>query len=210
MSATSDHATVLIVEDEQPLADLFAQLLTPSYTVHTAANGREALDRMSHVVDVVLLDRRMPGLSGDEVLRAIRQEGYDCRVAMVTAVTPDVDILEMGFDDYLVKPVDKTTLNELVERLLELDDHDTLVREYDRLISKMAALEAEQNVFELVENEKYERLQDRLDELEAELDEQQLAVIESASRNPQARSRVHSRRERRSKSGRLDRPGRLF
>lgn len=210
MTSHSTPATVLIVEDEESLADLFTQFLTPSYTVHTAADGTEALDRISHEVDVVLLDRRMPGLTGEEVLRAIRQKGYDCQIAMVTAVTPDVDIIEMGFDDYLTKPVDKSELNELVEGLLGLNNHDALVQEYYQLTTKMEALEDEQNVFELVENEMYKRLQDRLDELDDELDQKQRSVAESYQRNILDRSKSHSHHGRRSKSRGRDRPDRLI
>lgn len=47
----------------------------------------------------------MPVRSGNEVLDKMRIAGYDWCVAMVTTVEPDLDILEMGFDDYLVKPV---------------------------------------------------------------------------------------------------------
>lgn len=68
MTTDTGSATVLIVEDEQPLADLYAKFLESTYTVRTAYDGTEALDSMSHEVDVVLLDRRMSGLSGEEVL----------------------------------------------------------------------------------------------------------------------------------------------
>jgi len=103
---------VLVVEDEPDLADLYAAWLGDEYRVRTAYGGQEALDELDEAddeVDAILLDRRMPGLSGDEVLAAVRERGIDCRVAMVTAVEPDFDILKMGFDDYLVKPVTSDT-----------------------------------------------------------------------------------------------------
>ena len=110
---------VLVVEDEPDLADLYAAWLGDEYRVRTAYGGREALDELDEAdeVDAILLDRRMPGLSGDEVLTAVRDRGIDCRVAMVTAVEPDFDILEMGFDDYLVKPVSKDDLLGVVETM---------------------------------------------------------------------------------------------
>jgi len=63
---------------------------------------------IDETVDVVLLDRMMPGMSGQEVLAAIRERGLDCRVAMVTAVDADFDVIEMGFDEYLGKPRTET------------------------------------------------------------------------------------------------------
>lgn len=169
MTTDIDRASVLIVEDEQALADLYAQFLEPAYTVLTAYNGEEALNIIDHTIDVVLLDRRMPGLSGEEVLHAIRNEGYDCRVAMVTAVTPDVDIIEMGFDDYLTKPVMKAELREAVEHLLELDAYNDLIEKYYRLTRKKVALEVEKTDTQLSELEEFNQLTDRLDDIEDEL-----------------------------------------
>ena len=206
MTTRSELETVLIVEDDHPLAELYAQFLTSTYTVQTATNGQEALDRIGHQVDVVLLDRQMSGLSGEEVLRAIREEGYDCRVAMVTAVFPDIDIFEMDYDDYLLKPVDKTALNGLVERLLGLNDHDALVQEYYQLTTKIEALKVEQNDFGVMKNAIYERMQDRLDELDAELDQTQRLVTKSYYRKILDRSNSHSHYGKRSMSRRRDRP----
>ena len=157
MNDTSRPPKILIVEDEQALADLYEVFLT-SYTIYTTYGGEEALDTISDEVDVVLLDRRMPGLSGEEVLEAIREVGYDCRVVMVTAVTPDVDILDMGFDDYVTKPIGKEDLVEVVERLLELNNYDELIGEYYQIVAKKAAIETEQDNIDLEASNKYNRL----------------------------------------------------
>lgn len=76
----------------------------------TASSGEKALELLDCAVDVVLLDRNMPGLSGDEVLREISRRGYECRVAMVTAVTPQSDIFDVEIEDYLVKPIHRDEL----------------------------------------------------------------------------------------------------
>lgn len=72
---------------------------------------------MSTEVDVVLLDRRLPDMMGEELIPEVREQNPDVGIAMVTAVHPDFDILDMGFDDYLTKPVDKHALTELVHTL---------------------------------------------------------------------------------------------
>ncbi|SNR51227.1 HalX domain-containing protein [Halorubrum vacuolatum] len=161
---------ILVVEDERDLADLYAAWLGDDYRVRTAYGGQEALDQLDPDVDAILLDRRMPGLSGDEVLVEVRERGIDCRVAMVTAVEPDFDILEMGFDDYLVKPVTKEALRETVEGLLRRGSYDAGVQELFSLTSKRAVLEAEKNASELADNEEYQRLTERIEELRADLD----------------------------------------
>ncbi|QWC20028.1 HalX domain-containing protein [Halorubrum sp. 2020YC2] len=170
---------VLVVEDEPDLADLYAAWLGDEYRVRTAYGGHEALDQLDEAdndVDAILLDRRMPGLSGDEVLTAVRERGIDCRVAMVTAVEPDFDILEMGFDDYLVKPVTSDTLRETVEGLLRRGEYDSEVQELFSLTSKKAMLESEKSASDLADNEEYQRLTERIADLREQADESRDAV----------------------------------
>ncbi|WP_418282415.1 response regulator transcription factor [Halorubrum sp. DTA98] len=161
---------ILVAEDEPDLADLYAAWLGDQYQVRTAYGGHEAIEQLDEEIDAILLDRRMPGLSGDEVLVAVRERGIDCRVAMVTAVEPDFDILEMGFDDYLVKPVTKEVLHETVEGLLRRGGYDGDVQELFALTSKKAILESEKSASELADNDEYQDLSERIADLRAELD----------------------------------------
>jgi DNA-binding response OmpR family regulator len=113
----------------------------------------------------------MPDFSGDETLEAIRDRGIDCRVAMVTAVEPDFDIVAMGFDDYLVKPVSRDALKETVENLLMRNSYDEGMQELFSLASKKALLESEKDPATLKDNTEYQRLSERVSDLRAELDE---------------------------------------
>jgi DNA-binding response OmpR family regulator len=160
---------VLVVDDERGLADLFTAWLGDEYAVETAYSGEEALDALDVAPDVVLLDRRMPGLSGDEVLEAVRERDLDCRVSMVTAVEPDFDIVEMGFDAYLTKPVSREEMQDLVETLLARKTHDDAIQEYFRLVTKRAALDAQYGE-DAPEDDRYEELQAEIDEVEQEVD----------------------------------------
>lgn len=138
--------TVLVVDDDRALADLYSDWLSERYAVHTAYGGEEALECVSELgddLDAVLLDRRMPDVTGDLVLVVLRDRGVDCPVAMVTAVEPDVDILELGFDDYLVKPATQADLFDLVESLLALGSLDSVVRELSMLRVKRNVLSVE-------------------------------------------------------------------
>jgi two-component system response regulator AdeR len=165
------ETTILIVDDESAVTDVYAAHLQDEYDVRTAYNGSEAVETLDEDVDAVLLDRRMPGMSGDEVLEHIRDEGYDCRVAMVTAVDPDFDILDMGFDDYVVKPVSRDDLYDTVDRLLTYTSYDDTFQEYFSLVSKRAALQTSKSQSALETNEEYQALTEQIDELEAELDD---------------------------------------
>lgn len=168
---SADQPLVLIVEDEPDLADLYATWLRENCRVRVAYGGHEALDQLDEDVDVILLDRRMPDLSGDEALTEIRSRGFECRVAMVTAVEPDFDIVAMGFDDYLVKPVSKEALEETVDNLLLRNSYNDGVQELFSLASKKALLESEKEAAALEENDEYRELDARLSELRANLDE---------------------------------------
>jgi two-component system response regulator AdeR len=163
---------VLIVEDEEDVADTFRMWLEDSYGVSVAHSGSEALDKLERVeVDVVLLDRLMPGLSGDEVLERIEAEGFDCRVAMVTAVEPDFDIVEMGFDEYITKPSSPEELRETVDELLERRKRSRQLQEYASLRVKQAALRTEKTEEELENSASYYELSSRIEELESSLEE---------------------------------------
>jgi DNA-binding response OmpR family regulator len=161
---------VLIVEDETDLADLYAIYLSDVYDVQTANDGDAALELVGEDTDVVLLDRRMPDITGDEVLAEIRSRGIDCRVAMITAVEPDLDIVEMAFDDYLVKPVTREDLHGLVEVLLRRAGYDARAQEFFRLASKKAALESTPDV-SVEEESEYQELTRRMEEIQEDLNE---------------------------------------
>jgi DNA-binding response OmpR family regulator len=165
----TDEPVVLIVEDEQDIAQTYRLWLDEEYDLRMAADGDEGIELLDESVDVVLLDRKMPGLSGDEVLERIREQGLDCRVAMVTAVEPDFDILEMGFDAYLTKPVEADQLRETVRNLLERSEYDSLLQEYYSLVEKQATLEATKSRSELETNGEYQRLTDRIGTLRNKL-----------------------------------------
>jgi DNA-binding response OmpR family regulator len=171
VSSVNDTATVLIVDDEQEVADVYALRLRDEYETRTAYGGEEALDVVDADVDVVLLDRRMPDRSGDEVLDEIRDQGLDTRVIMITAVDPDFDIIEMPFDDYLCKPVDKDDLVSAIEQQLNAREYDQTLTEYLEVTSKLALLQEEKSPTELEGNVEVEELQTRSEELKAEMDD---------------------------------------
>lgn len=172
---SNSKAAVLVVDDEVALADLYSAWLAEVYDVRTAYDAAGALEQLDTGVDCVLLDRRMPDMSGDDVLTEIEKRGLDCAVAMVTAVEPDFDVLAMGFDDYVVKPVDRSELLSLVEDVLTLDSYDDLVQRYYQLVSKKVAIEAAKSDDELAESAEYEQLladyQEAKDAADTSLDE---------------------------------------
>ena len=110
--------TVLIVEDEESLAEPLAFLLgKEGFTVLIAGDGPTALDEFANNdVDIVLLDLMLPGMSGTDVCRQLRKTST-VPVIMVTARDSEVDKvvgLELGADDYVTKPYSS---RELIARI---------------------------------------------------------------------------------------------
>jgi len=167
---TDDLPTVLIVDDEAGLVELYASWLSDRYEMLATTDGEEALSLLSAGIDVALLDRRMPGLSGDEVLEAIQELEEAPHVAMVTAVTPDFDVIEMGFDDYLVKPVTREELVSTIETLVARSVYDARMQEYFSLVSKRVLLLEEMDDAERDHSEEFEDLKRRIVELRSDLD----------------------------------------
>ena len=114
---------ILLVEDSPGLLLTIPDLLsTDGHEVFTEQDGEAGLARASsEEFDLVILDVMLPKKNGFDVLRALRQQGIDVAILMLTAKTQVVDRvvgLKLGADDYLAKPFDPTELLARVEALL--------------------------------------------------------------------------------------------
>lgn len=113
---------VLVVEDEREVASQISRgLSAEGFTIRTTGSGLEAIDLIeSNDYDVVTLDLMLPGATGYEVLKRIREQGINVPVLVVSglsSVDDRVGALDLGADDYLVKPF---ALAELVARVRAL------------------------------------------------------------------------------------------
>jgi DNA-binding response OmpR family regulator len=113
---------ILIIEDEEDLAEAIARgLRRQGWAADVALDGVEGLEKaLVNDYDVLVLDRNLPGLHGDEVCRRLTLEGSRARILMLTAarsLRDRVDGLDLGADDYLGKPF---AFDELVARLRAL------------------------------------------------------------------------------------------
>ena len=175
---------VLVADDNKRVNTMHTAWLEDDYTVRTASDGEETLRSLDTDVGVVVLDRRMPGLSGGEVLDWIRSQRYDIRVVVVTSEDVDLDILDLGFDEYLTKPVRKAELRAVVADLFERQAYSEQLREYLALRSKLGLLRAAYPDDTLTGHELYQRLQDRLDDLEPTDEEIEDIDTETLTRLP--------------------------
>lgn len=169
---SEDDPIVLVVEDEPSLVEIYTYWLGDVYEVWSAESGEEALEVVDNEVDLVILDRLMPEMTGDEVTRVIQDRDLDCMIVLATAVEPDIDIISMDADSYLVKPIGQDELLRTVSRVLDRREYAELEQELFRLVSKRATLIASRNKSVLRKNEEYTDLEKRIEGIQSQLAEQ--------------------------------------
>jgi DNA-binding NtrC family response regulator len=118
--------TVLVVDDESSIVEVLRRFAAEGgFAVVTCGGGQEAIEHLKHHrADVALVDLRMPGVGGLEVLRAIRDADPECRVVLMSGhatIDSAVEAIRMGAFDYLTKPFDIRKL----KRILTLVSEDT-------------------------------------------------------------------------------------
>jgi two-component system response regulator CpxR len=157
------NGTVLVVDDEERFAESVGVWIDQHWESVVATDGEEALRKYGPHVDAVLLDRRMPRLSGDETLQRLRRRDGDARVAMLTALEPDLDVVDLDYDMYLEKPVDRREVVSAVEELLRRSDYSQSLQALYALSSKVAKLKSEYEPAELDDDPRFQRLQAELE-----------------------------------------------
>jgi len=121
---------ILIIDDDKSLLESYTVLLEDEFQVSTAESGESGLELLRHEdVHLILLDVRLPDISGIEVLRRIKALDENVDVIMITAVKDvrvAVEAIKLGAYDYLEKPFEIDEILALLRRTLE---HQTLLRE---------------------------------------------------------------------------------
>lgn len=174
----------MLVDDEEDLVEFLGRTLKPKYTIHTAGNGREALNVLSHeAVQLVVSDVMMPEMDGFELCKAIKSnvEFSHIPVVLLTAkntVQAKVAGLELGADAYIEKPFSKEHLQAQISSLLA---NRNMIREHFAAsplvhIKSMAHSKADERFLERLHHTITEHME------EAELDVERLARLLTMSR----------------------------
>jgi len=121
-----EQAAILVVDDEQSVTDLLSEdLAEAGYICATAASGEQALDILSvNNFDVILLDLRLPGISGMDVLRETKSQHPETMVIVITAVgdaETAVEAMKIGAMDYIIKPFELERVNSSVDEALKAE-----------------------------------------------------------------------------------------
>jgi len=117
-------ARILIVDDELILREsLSAWLERDGYNMDTAASGEEALEKVKDTrFEILLVDIKMEGMSGLDLLRHMTENDPDVAIVMITAygsITTAIDAMKNGAQDYLLKPFDPEEAGIIIEKILE-------------------------------------------------------------------------------------------
>ncbi|MBL0090468.1 MAG: sigma-54-dependent Fis family transcriptional regulator [Ideonella sp.] len=137
----SKSARILVIDDEEIVLRSCQRILGDGErTVDVAQDSREGLERVeAGGYDLVILDIKMPGIDGLEVLQNVKERHPDIEVVMVTGLSEDqtaVRAMKLGAFDYLSKPFDPDELSHVVERALE---HRRLLQENRKLKTEVSA-----------------------------------------------------------------------
>jgi len=139
--STMASETLLIVDDEAVIRQLLSRKLSrEGYRCEEADNAEQALDMLAaNSTSLVILDIKMPGKSGIELLPEIKSEHPDIAVIMATAVTEmsvAIQCLKQGADDYICKPFNLDEVALGVKRALEKRDLQLRIREYQQFLEE--------------------------------------------------------------------------
>ncbi len=117
-------SNILIVDDELGVRHSLQKALSKEYDVDTAENGQDAIGKIAvHCPDVILMDIKMPGMSGIEALQKIKSTKPDLPVILMTAFGDTqlaIEAMKLGAFDYLLKPLQKNDVTEVIDKALRV------------------------------------------------------------------------------------------
>jgi DNA-binding response OmpR family regulator len=159
----------VVVADD--VGEQYVAWLADDHPVERVESASEALALLEREPPVVLLQRDLPDIHGDRLLGMVRERGLDSRVVMLTGVTPGTDFVRLGFDDFLVRPLDRDTLRSTVDEMLLRADYDQQLREFYDLAARKAELEVDSSTDELAVDEEYRRVTSEVRSTRADVDD---------------------------------------
>ena len=141
MTDDNTRTRILLVEDSPSLSAVYqGYLQADEYTVEAVASGTEALALLDRrVPELVLLDLKLPDMSGMDVLRRIRENDLDCSVVIITAhgsMEVAVEAMREGATDFLAKPFDGARLRVTLANLLEQRRLTRIVASYEHSLAR--------------------------------------------------------------------------
>ena len=148
----SKNPAILVIDDEPAIRESLTRLLEPEFSTHTACSGIEGLTMVDLIApDLVLLDMRMPQMSGLTILKKLKENSKDIPVIILTAygsVNSAVRAIKLGAADYIEKPFESQKLKQVVRTILKRKQD---IEELSSLLGIVGKSPPIQEVWQLVE-----------------------------------------------------------
>lgn len=114
----SQQVAVLLADDDEDFRETLCFWLANDDTYETkdVSNGEKALEKLDETVDILVLDRRMPKLSGPEVVERLDKTSFDGAVLVISANKPDSNLSENDVTNYLTKPIDQAMFIDTIRQ----------------------------------------------------------------------------------------------
>jgi DNA-binding NtrC family response regulator len=153
---------ILIVDDELIMRESLAGwLLRDGHTVDTAPSGEDALEKLKEArFDIMLVDIKMEGMSGLDVLQHVKENDPDVAIVMITAygsIPTAIEAMKNGAYDYMLKPFDPNELGVLIDKIIKHQDQDREMlflreehKERTRFESMIGQAKPMQEIFDLI------------------------------------------------------------
>ena len=191
----TDNLRLLVVDDNEGCRDLYALWLEGNHDVRTAENGIAALEAVHDDIDLVLIDRNMPGPNGIDVAEKMRDDGYGGGLIMVSSEPLDFDLLSSPFDNYVQKPAKRSDFERAIERFCTRTRLKDKLTEHYAATATLATLEAQHSASDADECREVARARRRVEQTraaverlleESALDWQTVFTVLEATETPEA------------------------
>lgn len=166
-----DGLTILVTDDDEGCRELYSLWVASDHEVWTASDGEEALDRLDDSVDLVILDRDMPGPSGTQVASRNESMPFDPYVVMISSRRPDFELSDHSIHGFARKPLIETDLQSVLQEFVSRRRYRAALDDFFALTSKVASIEADRSPNDLTDDDRYERLRWLVDEKRVEVDQ---------------------------------------
>ena len=164
----SENKDVVIIEDEESLAELFSKRLDDEYNATIATHAGNGIAEIDAETDYVLLDRKLPGMSGDRVLEYIVDQPYDINVIIISAIDPDQNVIHQPYDEYITKTVDEGEIQDAIDRVEVKNRFVELLSQYVKKAETWEVVRSDLNTAESDADVDLGMIESELDEIAEE------------------------------------------
>lgn len=116
----SQQVRVLVADDDEAFRETLCLWLAneDTYETNDVSNGEKAIEKLDETVDILVLDRQMPKLSGPDVVERLDKTSFDGAVIVISANKPDSNLRETDVTEYLTKPIDQVMFIDAMHQSL--------------------------------------------------------------------------------------------